>query len=128
MPRVLVVDDDPDLRKTIRMALEAHGFQVAVASDGEEALARQRERPAEVMITDLFMPTRDGIETIVEFRRRFPKTRIIAMSGGGRRLRHDSLALAAEFGAERTFRKPCDPGALLAAVRELLASPIQPAQ
>src|SRR5688500_13501656 len=70
--RVLVVDDNEDLRNTIGALLQADGFDVALAADGQAALAQHHARPCDVVLTDLFMPDKDGIETIVELRKVSP--------------------------------------------------------
>jgi CheY-like chemotaxis protein len=82
--RVLVVDDNPDMRAFVRIALERAGFETNVAADGRRALDLQREHPADVLITDIFMPEPDGLELIQQFRSRFPRTKVIAISGGGK--------------------------------------------
>src|SRR5918996_5384004 len=97
--RVLVIDDNPDMRRTMQALLESEGFAVSVAADGEEALRLQRERPAAVVITDIFMPGKEGIETIFELRKQFPQTKIIVMSGGSRATGMDYFDVARELGA-----------------------------
>ena len=81
--RVLVVDDNADMRLTMKLLLEHEGYEVELGANGREALEVQRARPSQVLITDLFMPDADGFETIERFRKEFPQIRIIAMSGGG---------------------------------------------
>jgi DNA-binding response OmpR family regulator len=119
--RVLIVDDDPGVRNFLQMVLEVEGYEVAYASDGNEALAVQRENPAAVIVTDIFMPVAEGIETLVKLREEFPRTSIIVMSGGGARGGADYLALARELGAARTLKKPFAPQELIDAVREVRA-------
>ena len=68
----------------LRSALEIAGYSVAIARDGKMAVAAQRESPADVLITDIFMPDSDGFEAIEAFRKNFPSTRIIAISAGRR--------------------------------------------
>src|SRR5262245_41121499 len=79
--RVLVIDDDDDVREILQAALESEGYAVAGAADGHEGLLRQRENPAAVVVTDIFMPGKEGIETIVEIVGEFPQTKVIAVSG-----------------------------------------------
>src|SRR5262245_19618749 len=81
--RVLVVDDNEDMLVSMKMLLERAGYQVEVASNGERAVRLQRERPVHVLITDIFMPDKNGIELIHHFKQDFAAVRIIAMSGGG---------------------------------------------
>lgn len=117
--RILVVDDNADLRSTIQALLQADGFDVAVAGDGQAALASHRSRPADVVITDLFMPDKDGIETIVELRKLSPRIKIVAMSGWTSTQGSDYLQVAREIGATVTLQKPFDPQELSRVVRQL---------
>jgi DNA-binding NtrC family response regulator len=120
--RILVIDDDEEIREMLRATLEAAGYDVEVASDGRRGLETQRARPADLVITDIFMPEKEGIETIIELRQEFPSVRIIAMSGGGALRTLDYLPAAEQFGAITTFRKPFDPEAMLATVRRVLGT------
>jgi DNA-binding NtrC family response regulator len=120
---VLVVDDKPDICDFIRAALESAGYEVNVASDGGEALVLQRRDPAALLITDIFMPEREGMETIAAFKAEFPQTRIIAMTAGTRLGDHDFLATARLIGAHASLRKPFDADQLLQTVRTVLPPP-----
>jgi DNA-binding response OmpR family regulator len=117
--RVLVVDDNEDLRATVRMLLQADGFDVAVAADGQQALAQHRAKPADVVVTDLFMPDKDGIETIVELRKLSPALKIVAISGWTSSQGSNYLQVAREIGAAATLQKPFDPAELSRVVRAL---------
>ena len=117
--RILVVDDNEDLRSTIKALLQADGFDVSVAADGEAALAAHRARPADVVVTDLFMPDKDGIETIIELKKLYPKVKIVAMSGWTSTQGSDYLQVAREIGAAATLQKPFDPAELSRVVRDL---------
>jgi len=117
--RILVIDDDALLRRVIRVALEAAGYEVIEAGDGTAALRVYREHGADLLLVDLFIPEPDGLEVIRTVRAEAPGAKIIAMSGGGS-LKLDLLAAAAAFGASRTLWKPFVPDVLLAAVRDLL--------
>ena len=117
--RILVVDDNEDMRTTIQALLQADGFEVAVAADGEAALAMNRSRPADVVVTDLFMPDKDGIETIIELKKLYPQIRIVAMSGWTSTQGSDYLQVAREIGAAVTLQKPFDPRELSRVVRDL---------
>jgi DNA-binding response OmpR family regulator len=117
--RVLVIDDNADLREMIRDTLEHEGFEVAAAADGALGLESQRNNPAHIIITDIFMPEREGMETLVALRKEFPRAKIIVMSGGGVRKNVDYLRVALELGAAKSFSKPFDLRALVAAVHEL---------
>ena len=121
MPRILVIDDEPGIRELLRDVLTGAGHEVEVAADGRQGLAAQRARPADLIITDIFMPEREGIETIIELQQDFPAIKVIAMSGGGNRARSlDYLPTARQFGAVRTLPKPFDVEVMLALVREVL--------
>ncbi|MGE5638607.1 MAG: response regulator [Clostridia bacterium] len=113
MTRILVVDDSADMRESLRRLLASSGYDAEAARDGLQALEVQRRRPAAVLITDIYMPLGDGIETIAAFRREFPRTKIIAMSGGGRLVKGSYLGLAGDIGADATLEKPFEFDALL---------------
>lgn len=104
--RILVVDDNADMRESLRMLLGQLGYVTEGARDGQQALDLQRRRPFQVLITDIFMPGKDGIETIEAFRREWPQIRIVAMSGGGTLATRDYLGLAPDIGADAILRKP----------------------
>jgi len=118
--RILVVDDNADMRLTTKMVLETEGYVVETAANGAEALRIQRERPAHVLITDLFMPEVDGLETLQKFRATYPAMPVIVMSGGSSsgRQQADHLSVARELGAV-TLRKPVEPRALIEAIRTI---------
>jgi len=118
---IVVVDDDADQRLTLKLALELAGYGVRDAANGAQALALQRERASPLLITDIFMPESDGFEVIAAFRREFPATKIIAVSGGGQVAKADYLASAKLMGVEGTLQKPFDIEHLLETVRVLLS-------
>ena len=120
MARILVVDDDPVLRGALRVVLEAAGYVVMEAAHGDAALRVYGERGADLVLVDLFMPERDGLQVIRALRAAIPRPQIVAMSGGGRFGQIEVLGAAAAFGAARTLLKPFEPCDLLAAIRELL--------
>ena len=117
--RLLVVDDDADMRLTLKLSLELAGYTVDVAANGREALEVQRMRPADVLITDIFMPDADGFEAIDLFRREFPRTRIIVVSGGAQFTKRDYLPDAQLIGADATLQKPFDVDVLLRTLQQL---------
>ena len=124
--RILVVDDDEQIRILLQEALEREGYLVEVAADGEEAVRLFRANPSRLVVTDIVMPEKEGLETISELRRLSQRVRIIAISGGGHISPERYLRLASSFGADRSFFKPVDLKELTAAVRELLASASDP--
>ena len=105
-PRVLVVDDNKDMRESTRHLLQLIGYPAETADDGQQAIEIQRQRPADILLTDIFMPGKDGIETIAAFRREWPRVKIVAMSGGGEVAVRDYLSVAPDIGADAILRKP----------------------
>lgn len=124
MPRVLVVDDDDEVREMLRQMLERKGYEVTTAADGKQGIARYREDPPDLIVLDIVMPEKEGLETIMELRRDDPGVKIIAISGGGRIGPQSYIEVARALGAQRTFAKPFDRQEFLAAVRDL-AGPAQ---
>ncbi len=124
MPRILIIDDDIQILNMLRQTLERKGYEVAVAPDGKEGLRIYRENPSDLIVTDLLMPEKEGIETIAELRRDFPDVKIIAISGGGRLDPEQYLRMAKSFGAQYTFAKPVEREELLKAIQELLKRPL----
>lgn len=121
MARILIIDDDDQVRKMLRLTLNAAGFDVIEAQDGTVALKLFYQNPlVDLVITDLIMPEKEGIETIMEIRRNFPKVPIIAISGGGRIDPSDYLSLAKKLGAQITLEKPFSRQDIIDAVNELI--------
>ena len=118
--RVLIVDDNADTRLMVKLLLETEGYMVETAANGRDALKVQRERPAHILVTDLFMPEVDGLETVQRFRAEYPRMPIIVISGGGSKLpaKADHLSVARELGVH-TLRKPFAPQELLDALHRL---------
>jgi len=116
---ILLAEDDADLRLALKLSLEAAGYTVATAANAQEALAVQRREPADVLVTDIFMPEGDGFEAIDAFRREFPATRIVVVSGGGQRGKADYLAAARLAGVDATLQKPFEIEVLLETLRGL---------
>ena len=119
MKRVLVIDDNDDFRKLALLWFQIHSIEAGGAANCAKGLELQRARPADVIITDIFMPEKDGIETIQELRREFPGVRIIAMTGRESLTDFDAFEVARELGAVKTFKKPFKLDDLVAAVNEL---------
>ena len=119
--RIMIADDNPDTLSFMQVALEQAGYEVQTAPEGAQALALLAKRPADLLITDVFMPGQDGIETLRDCKIRFPQTRIIVMSaGGGSGRKLDYLPAAALIGADATLRMPINVDQLLDTVREVL--------
>ena len=119
MKRILIADDNTDFAESLKLVLEASGYHVALAGNGNEAISAQVVFSADVLITDLVMPEQDGFETLQLFRREFPKTRVVVVSGAQRLEPGPYLNAAALIGADATFRKPFPVEALLEKLREL---------
>ncbi|MBA3346091.1 MAG: response regulator [Gemmatimonadales bacterium] len=120
MAEILIVDDDLHIRRPLRILLERAGYQVRDAQNGQEAIRMWRERPGDLVITDIHMPEKDGIETILELRELTPGLRIIAISGGLQTRHLDLLGDAMLLGAVLTVPKPFTLAEILAAVRQAL--------
>jgi len=121
MKRILVIDDDWQMREMMHQALERAGYGVVDAANGKIGMNIQRQEPVDLVITDLIMPEKEGIETIRELRRDFPGLKIIAISGGGRAGADGYLSVAKTIGADRTLSKPFDLKQILDTVGELLS-------
>ena len=120
MARILVIDDEADIRGLLREVLEGVGHQVIEAADGRLGRDLYRLAPTDVVISDIVMPSQEGIETIMQLRAEFPSLRVIAISGGGALHTPAYLEAASLSGADRTFAKPFDPQEVLRAVHDLL--------
>ena len=103
---ILVVEDDLALRSVICRYLGGEGYQVTEAFDGDKAIEALERAPFDFVLTDIIMPNREGIETIIETHARWPETKIVAMSGGGRIGPGTFLQLAQDFGADAILKKP----------------------
>lgn len=121
--RILIVDDDPGIRRALHILLTREGYHVTQARDGVEALRLWRDHGSDLVITDLHMPEKNGIETIVEILSHNPSMRIIAMSGGGQTKRLDLLGNASMLGAVHTIEKPFTLNEMMSMVRQALTDP-----
>lgn len=120
MALILIIEDDLTIREVLRQILEHVGYEVMEASDGKEGISLYRERQADLIITDIIMPKKEGLETIMDLWAEFPELKIIAISGGGRLGPETYLELAEGFGANRLLNKPLGHEELLEAVQDLL--------
>jgi len=121
MARILVIDDERGVRLTIQVILEREGYEVICAADGDQGLRAFASTSPQLVITDIIMPDKEGLETIMEIRARDAATPIIAMSGGGRVGNADFLQMAARLGADEVLPKPFEREDLIGAVRRLLS-------
>jgi len=121
MPSILIIDDDDSLRDSLRRTLHKQGYVIMEASDGGRGLRQLERQAVDLVLLDLFMPDKDGLETIGDLRRTHPGIKIIAMSGGGFKGKVDVLHVAKMLGARRTLTKPFTREQLLEAVELELA-------
>jgi CheY-like chemotaxis protein len=126
MQQILLVDDDDLFRKMLMLKLTKMGYAVMEARDGNEALILHSHLSPDVILTDLIMPNKEGLETIAELRRLYPAARIIAMSGGGRGSATDYLKIALLMGADRVLAKPFSDDELSLALDDLLGEGRKP--
>jgi DNA-binding NtrC family response regulator len=120
MPRqILVIDDEQSIRSLLRQVFERQGYQVLVAANGNIGIQQVKENPVDLVIVDLIMPEKDGIETIQELKSLDPDIKIIAISGGGVIKPELYLKLARKFGAVYSFQKPINTDEITAFVKSL---------
>ena len=120
MARILIIDDEVQIRSMLRLMLEREGYEVVEAPDGIEGIRAYRQKPADLIITDLIMPNKDGIGMIIELQKEFPDVKIIAMSGGGLNKPEGYLKGAKKLGAACTLTKPIDREKMLRAVKNTI--------
>ena len=106
MKHILVIDDDVQFREMLKQTLEREGYEVIEASDGKEGLRLYRQAPTDLVITDILMPEKEGLETILDLRREFPNVMVIAMSAASEGAKIDLLELAQRLGAQYRMPKP----------------------
>ncbi len=123
MARVLIIDDDSGVRTLLRDLLEDAGYEVIDADNGDSGFNLYAANPADLVLTDIYMPKSEGIETIRNLCRAFPGDKIVAMSGIDLNGPPDFLSIAKKLGAEGSLTKPFDRASLLATVRDILKKP-----
>jgi DNA-binding NtrC family response regulator len=122
MARILVIDDEQHIRIIIQELLTREGHLVNLAYNGEEGMKLAARTTYDLVITDVVMPEKDGLEVLMELKQLVPLVRIIVMTGGGDRLNiHDLLTMAKLLGANRVLPKPLDFDKLPGVVAEVLA-------
>ncbi len=120
MRHILVVDDEPQIRGMLGTFLRRSGFEVSEAEDGDAALKVMGKSPIDLMILDLLMPGKEGLETLMALRNREHQFKIIAVSGGAKGAGVDFLPAALKLGADKTLKKPFSNADLLEAIEDLL--------
>jgi DNA-binding response OmpR family regulator len=108
-PNVVIADDDALTRNAYKAALERAGHTVFAAQDGDEATKLVERGSVDLLVLDILMPRKEGLETLIEMKKRFPNLKIIVISSGGSRSETDFLAIATKFGADAVLRKPFTP-------------------
>ena len=120
MPSILIIDGDDSVRESLRRTLHKEGYTIMEASEGRRGLKQLERQPVDVILLDMFMPDKDGLETIMALRRTHPGMKIIAMSGGGFKGRVDVLDVAKKLGVRRTLAKPFTREELIEAVEQVV--------
>jgi DNA-binding NtrC family response regulator len=126
MVRILIIDDEPSILEVLRKILQFEGYDVATAANGEEGLELFRQTPCDLVITDMVMPAKDGLQTILDLRKEKPDLPVIAMSGGGAISKERYLAVAGYLDRVITIAKPFSVGAIAEAVVKLLSEADDP--
>jgi DNA-binding response OmpR family regulator len=120
--RILLIDDDIAVLRTLEIILSDLGYDIVTARDGNEGLRAFHRTHPDLVITDLIMPEKEGLETIIEMRRERAEVKIIAISGGGRVHNTNFLEMAASLGANAVLPKPFDPSELAEKITACLSS------
>ncbi len=120
MATILVIDDEESMRTSLKTMLTREGYDVLAAEDGKKGLELFTSHQVDLVITDIVMPEKEGLETIMEMQKASRDVKIIAISGGGRLEPAGYLYNAKALGAKHTFEKPFKQADLLGAVYELL--------
>jgi CheY-like chemotaxis protein len=123
MPTLLIIEDDHHILLMIKKMLEPLGYEIKLASDGNEGLEMFHKFEVDLVITDIIMPEKEGLEIIREMRRERPNLQIIAMSGGGKISADNYLETAKIFGAAKILEKPFTRKQMVSAVQDLLGDP-----
>ncbi len=120
MARILVIDDEKPIREMLTDILEEEGHEVTCAKDGIEGIAQYRETLHDLIITDVFMPEKSGLETILDLKDEFPQIKIIAMTGWDAKDDLDVLAMTEDWGADGVLSKPFKAQEVTSKIRTLL--------
>lgn len=129
MAKILLIDDDDSVRRMIGLTLTHRGHAVTEAGNGREGLALLEQQDFDLLITDIVMPEIDGLEILIELRKRSPRIKMITISGGGILTAGEYLGMSHQLGAMKMLEKPFTNGAMVEAVEELLgidSPPIEP--
>lgn len=124
MASILVIDDEPTLRKAMNRLLSSLGHKVSEAEDGKTGLKLYQSDPADIVLLDVFMPVKDGLETLRELLLHDPKARVIAITGGGAYKDFDIMKPFLLVSAFKILHKPIDMMVLQSAIEEALAASV----
>jgi DNA-binding NtrC family response regulator len=119
MKKILIIDDEPHILLMLKKMLERAGYEIDIAINGMEGLELFKKSPTDLVITDIIMPEKEGLETIREMKRLQSGLKIIAMSGGGKITADNYLQTAKLFGASRILEKPFTQQQMVEAVKDL---------
>jgi DNA-binding NtrC family response regulator len=120
MKKILIIDDETHILLMLKKMLERAGYEIDLAANGNEGLYLFKSAPSDLVITDIIMPEKEGLETIREMKRMQPGLKIIAMSGGGKISADNYLETAKIFGASKILEKPFTQQKMVSAVQELM--------
>ncbi len=122
MAKILIVDDDKNYRSSLRRLLIDMDYDVIVAENGVAAIESLHENPADIVITDIFMPDKDGLELIMELKKKFQDAKIIAISGSitQHNVKLSMLEQAKRLGADSIIEKPFQNEKLLSIIKDIL--------
>ncbi len=120
MKKILIIDDEEAIRLMVKRLVEKAGYTAELASNGEEGMMMIDEASFDLVITDIIMPRKEGIEIITAIRKNYPEIRVIAMSGGGRFTSEGYLKSAKILGANRVFTKPFNHREMITAIDDLI--------
>ncbi len=119
-PRILVIDDEETVLTLLQSILEREGYEVCLATNGQQGVELFRQQPCDLVITDMVMPLKDGLQTILELRAEAPDLQVIAISGGGAISKERYLTVAGYLGKVITIAKPFSVEAVVNTVAGLL--------
>ena len=120
---MLIIDDESEVRSLLTRALTQAGYEAVAVANGDEGTRACRQQSFDMIVVDMVLPEKDGLETMMEIRRGSPKARIIAMSGAPRAPIMDPLSLAMKLGAVAVLTKPFTPDEFIGSIARHLARP-----
>ena len=126
MAKIYVFDDEESILMMLKKLLEREGHEIVTATNGKEGIELFEKGKPDLLITDIIMPEKEGLETILQLRKKFPDLKIIAISGGGRIGPDEYLPVAKLLGASAVFQKPLIPKEFLQTIANLLSKDKNP--